>query len=134
MTVNAGGWATVVDSLALGIYDIVLVQETWLLEGSVCSAAFKGGQMGYEGEFTPACKDKTLGRGKGGEAGELHACAQSLYGWVDNEFATRQVILEVAERAAELAGSRVLKSIVGGDWNLEPDDFPMDLVQGTGLH
>eukprot|EP00971_Amphidinium_carterae_P233864 4640637-Amphidinium_carterae.1 len=42
MTINAGGWAPVVDSLALGIYDIVLVQETWLLEGSIRSAAFSG--------------------------------------------------------------------------------------------
>eukprot|EP00971_Amphidinium_carterae_P036177 711102-Amphidinium_carterae.1 len=58
----------VVHSLALGIYDLVLVQETWLLEGSIRSAAFKAEQMGYEGAFTPARKDKALGRGKGGLA------------------------------------------------------------------
>eukprot|EP00971_Amphidinium_carterae_P077092 1522806-Amphidinium_carterae.1 len=28
-------------------------------------------------------------------------------------------------------GSLVL---VGGDWNLEPNEFPIDLVQGSGLH
>eukprot|EP00971_Amphidinium_carterae_P224254 4449156-Amphidinium_carterae.1 len=51
----------------------------------------------------------------------------NLYGWVDDEFATRQV----SAGAAELAGSRIL---IGGDWNLEPEDFPIDLVQGSGLH
>eukprot|EP00971_Amphidinium_carterae_P228437 4530994-Amphidinium_carterae.1 len=44
----------------------------------------------------------------------------NLYGWVDDDFATRQIILEVAGRAAELPGSLVL---VGGDWNLEPNEF-----------
>eukprot|EP00971_Amphidinium_carterae_P018702 368870-Amphidinium_carterae.1 len=39
-------------------------------------------------------------------------------------------LLVVAGRAAELPGSRLL---VGGDWNLEPDEFPLDLVQGFGL-
>eukprot|EP00971_Amphidinium_carterae_P335537 6471453-Amphidinium_carterae.1 len=54
----------------------------------------------------------------------------NLYGWVDDDFATRQVILEVAGRAAELPGSLLL---VGGDWNLEPDEFPIDVAQGSGL-
>eukprot|EP00971_Amphidinium_carterae_P306745 6096000-Amphidinium_carterae.1 len=39
--------------------------------------------------------------------------------------------MEVAGRAAELPGSLVL---VGGDWNLEPNEFPIHLVQGSGLH
>eukprot|EP00971_Amphidinium_carterae_P103149 2041777-Amphidinium_carterae.1 len=55
----------------------------------------------------------------------------NLYGWVDDEHSTRQLIIEVAACAAELSGSRLL---VGGDWNLEPDEFPIDLVQGSGLH
>eukprot|EP00971_Amphidinium_carterae_P055364 1091343-Amphidinium_carterae.1 len=162
LTVNAGGWAPVLDSLALQLYDVILVQETWLMEGSIRSASFQASQKGYEGVFAPARKDKTLGRGKGGLAilsrlgtpmlravsgtqadlGRwLHALIQvrpdeclhiiNLYGWVDDEFATRQMIMEVAGQAAELPGQYVL---VGGDWNLEPNEFPIDLVQGAGLH
>eukprot|EP00971_Amphidinium_carterae_P183524 3642824-Amphidinium_carterae.1 len=48
----------------------------------------------------------------------------NLYGWVDDEHSTRQLVLEVAACAAELSGSHLL---VGGDWNLEPEDFPIDL-------
>eukprot|EP00971_Amphidinium_carterae_P113463 2247923-Amphidinium_carterae.1 len=130
--------------------------------GSIRSATYQAKQQGYEGEFVPARKTKTLGRGKGGLAilsrlgtpmlrattsaqadlGRwMHVllevrpeeCLHSinLYGWVDDEHATRALILEVAACAAELAGSRLL---VGGDWNLEPDEFPIDLVQGSGLH
>eukprot|EP00971_Amphidinium_carterae_P305059 6061829-Amphidinium_carterae.1 len=132
------------------------------MEGSIRSASYQAKKLGYEGEFCPVRKDKLLGRGKGGLAilsrlgapmlratvgpqadlGRwMHALIQvrpdeclhiiNLYGWVDDDFATRQVILEVAGKAAELPGSRVL---VGGDWNIEPDEFLLDLVQGSGLH
>eukprot|EP00971_Amphidinium_carterae_P345785 6486915-Amphidinium_carterae.2 len=137
-------------------------EETWLLEGSLRSASFKAQQQGYEGVFVAARKDKTLGRGKGGlavlsriGAPMLRASCSAqadlgrwvrvllqvrpeeclhvinLYGWVDDDLATRQVLLEVTERTAELLGSHVL---VGGDWNLEPEEFPIDLLQGAGLH
>eukprot|EP00971_Amphidinium_carterae_P020270 399435-Amphidinium_carterae.1 len=68
LTVNAGGWAPAMHSLSLNLYDIVFVQETWLMEGSIRSASFQASQQGYEGVFCPARKDKTLGRGKGGLA------------------------------------------------------------------
>eukprot|EP00971_Amphidinium_carterae_P273676 5431552-Amphidinium_carterae.1 len=68
LTVNAGGWAPALHSLSLKLYDIVFVQETWLMEGSIRSATFQASQQGYEGVFCPARKDKTLGRGKGGLA------------------------------------------------------------------
>eukprot|EP00971_Amphidinium_carterae_P047942 944228-Amphidinium_carterae.1 len=55
----------------------------------------------------------------------------NLYGWVEDELAARQVLLEVTERTAELMGSHVL---AGGDWNIEPEEFPLDLLQGAGLH
>eukprot|EP00971_Amphidinium_carterae_P196498 3899594-Amphidinium_carterae.1 len=50
----------------------------------------------------------------------------NLYGWVDDDAATRQVLLEVTERTSELLGQHVL---VGGDWNLEPEEFPIDILQ-----
>eukprot|EP00971_Amphidinium_carterae_P091595 1813467-Amphidinium_carterae.1 len=45
LTVNAGGWAPALHSLSLKLYDIVLVQETWLLEGSLRSASFQASQQ-----------------------------------------------------------------------------------------
>eukprot|EP00971_Amphidinium_carterae_P031703 624500-Amphidinium_carterae.1 len=38
------------------------------MEGSIRSAKYQAEQQGYEGEFIPAQKTKTLGRGKGGLA------------------------------------------------------------------
>eukprot|EP00971_Amphidinium_carterae_P089956 1780804-Amphidinium_carterae.1 len=123
MTINAGGWAPVVDSLALGIYDIVLVQETWqswLLEGSIRSAAFKVEQLGYEGAFTPARKvgkDKALGRGKGGLA-------------VLSRIGTPMLRATMSPQADLGRWMHVLLQVRPE----EPEEFPLHLSQGTGLH
>eukprot|EP00971_Amphidinium_carterae_P142102 2814573-Amphidinium_carterae.2 len=107
------------------------------MEGSIRSAKYQAGQLGYEGQFVPARKTKALGRGKGGLAilsrlgTPMLRATTSAQADLGRGYATRALILEVAPCAAELAGSRLL---VGGDWNLEPEEFPMYLAQGSGLH
>eukprot|EP00971_Amphidinium_carterae_P115817 2294078-Amphidinium_carterae.1 len=43
----------------------------------------------------------------------------------------REILLEVMGSVASLGKRPIL---LGGDWNFEPDNFPIDLVHGASVH
>eukprot|EP00971_Amphidinium_carterae_P244890 4862168-Amphidinium_carterae.2 len=156
-SVNPGGWSLVEPVLNLK-HDIVAVQETFVLRDKVNGAKFVADRLGYYSSFTPA--RKTEGRPSGGLAllcrqaqplqrmekgthwelgrwahhllpfeGGLHIF--NVYGYSsDKERAqelNREVCLEIFAAVAALGNRQVF---ILGDWNFEPDDFPIDLVHG----
>eukprot|EP00971_Amphidinium_carterae_P032765 645038-Amphidinium_carterae.1 len=58
LTVSAGGWAPALNSLCLQLYDVVFVQETWLMEGS------KPSSRDTQGNSFPLRKPRRLGVAK----------------------------------------------------------------------
>eukprot|EP00971_Amphidinium_carterae_P233542 4634806-Amphidinium_carterae.1 len=158
---NPGGWSLVEPDLNLK-HDVVAVQETFVLRDKVTSAKFIADKLGYYSSFTPA--RKTEGRPRGGlallcrkaqplqrmEKGthwELGRWAHHLlpyeqglhvfnvYGYSsDKERAqelNREVCLEIFAAVAALGNRQIF---ILGDWNFEPDNFPIDLVNGGQIN
>eukprot|EP00971_Amphidinium_carterae_P163036 3232283-Amphidinium_carterae.1 len=160
-SVNPGGWSLVEPVLNLK-HDVVAVQETFVLRDKVSSAKFIANKLGYYSSFTPA--RKTEGRPSGGLAllcrraqplqrmekgmhwelgrwahhllpydGGLHIF--NVYGYSsDKERApelNREVCLEIFAAVAALGNRQIF---ILGDWNFEPDNFPIDLVHGGQIN
>eukprot|EP00971_Amphidinium_carterae_P259554 5150073-Amphidinium_carterae.3 len=143
-------------------HDVVVVQETFVLRDKVSSAKFIADKLGYYSSFTPT--RKTEGRPSGGLAllcskaqplqrmekgthwelgrwahhllpydGGLHVF--NVYGYSsDKERAhelNREVCLEIFAAVAALGNRQIF---ILGDWNFEPDNFPIDLVHGSQIN
>eukprot|EP00971_Amphidinium_carterae_P319360 6347297-Amphidinium_carterae.2 len=123
-------------------YDVILMQETFLLQARIAGATRQASGLGFFISFVPA--RGTAGRPSGGlailcrqgcssakdaptgrlGAGLTTSCPLKVVCTSKN----RELLLEVMGSVASLGKRPIL---LGGDWNFEPDDFPIDLVHGA---
>eukprot|EP00971_Amphidinium_carterae_P094788 1875804-Amphidinium_carterae.2 len=154
---NPGGWSGNDGTLNLK-HDIVAVQETFVFREQVSSAKYTADKLGYYSSFTPA--RKTDGRPSGGLAllcrqaqplqrmekgthydlgrwahhllpfeGGLHVF--NVYGYSSDKDRAQELNREVClELFAAVAAPGNRQIFLLGDWNFEPDNFPIDLLNG----
>eukprot|EP00971_Amphidinium_carterae_P108343 2145139-Amphidinium_carterae.3 len=153
---NPGGWSRIDGTLNLK-HDIVAVQETFVLREQVSSTKYTAYKLGYYSSFTPA--RKTDGRPSGGLAllcrqaqplqrlekgthweqgrwahhllpfeGGLHVF--NVYGYSSDKDRAHELNREVCLEIFAVAALGNRQIFILGHWNFEPDNFPIDLLNG----
>eukprot|EP00971_Amphidinium_carterae_P145761 2888669-Amphidinium_carterae.1 len=140
-------------------HDLILMQETFLLQSKIPGAARMASENGYFSSFVPA--RGTAGRPSGGlailckqavpqqrmedghhwEAGRWAHCVlpyegglhvYNVYGYPSTDKQAPEKNREIlVEVMGSVASLGKRPILLVGDWTFEPDGFPIDLVHGA---